>query len=111
MGDRWRIQIKTYVKSYCKKRKDSDRSVEPYTLNMDFSKLGTVMRGTSAFLRIDLPDIVAKARPLLAHLILIGCGSKHERRPAEDDLYNIFVMLEADFSQLYANAVLSIMVA
>lgn len=90
---------------YCETRKDSERSVGPYTLNMDISKLGTVMRYTSAFLRIDLPDVVAKARPLLSHLKLIGGGGKRERRPTEDELHNILVTLEDDYGQLYADAV------
>lgn len=90
---------------YCEARKDSDRAVGPYTLNMDISKLGTVMRYTSAFMHVDLPDVVAKARPLLSHLKLIGGGGKRERRPTEDELHHIISTLENDYGLVYADAV------
>ena len=58
----------------------------PYTINMDVSKLGTVMRYAGASLNVALPDVVGAARRLLTHLRLIGGGGKRERRPTEEQL-------------------------
>lgn len=77
----------------------------PYTINMEISKLGTVMRYAGAALRLVLPDVVAAARPLLNHLRLIGGGGKRERRPTEDELQRIVQHLEAGRGQIYADAV------
>lgn len=63
-----------------------DDGAGPYTINMELSKLGTVMRYTGALLRVVLPDVVAQARPLLTHLRMIGGGGKRERRPTEDEV-------------------------
>lgn len=63
-----------------------DDGAGPYTVNMELSKLGTVMRYTGALLRVVLPDVVAQARPLLTHLRMIGGGGKRERRPTEDEV-------------------------
>lgn len=90
---------------YCEARKDSDRPAGQYPLNMDVSKLGTVMRYTAALLHINLPDVVAQARPLLSHLGLIGGGGKRKRRPTEDELHHAIKTLENDYGQIYADAV------
>lgn len=77
----------------------------PYTINMDVSKLGTVMRYGGASLRVSLPDVVGSARPLLTHLRLIGGGGKRERRPTEDELRAILAHLVAARGLKYAEAV------
>ena len=89
--------------SYAKTR--ADMGAGPYTINMDISKLGTVMRLVSAALHIELPDVVGKARPLLNHLKLIGGGGKRERRPTEDELVRICHQLETKRGKVYADAV------
>lgn len=61
-----------------------DEGANPYTINMDVSKLGTVYRYGG--IGLNLPDIVHQARPLLNHLGLIGGGGKRERRPTSDEL-------------------------
>ena len=61
----------------------------PYTVNMDVSKLGTVMRYAGAALGVALPDVVGAARPLLTHLRLIGGGGKRQRRPTGDALRRV----------------------
>ncbi|MDR5756515.1 site-specific integrase [Caballeronia sp. LZ035] len=61
-----------------------------YTIDMDISKLGTVMRHTASFLDIVLPDAVGAARPVLNHLHLIGPGRKRERRPTKEEIEKIF---------------------
>ncbi|MEN9905139.1 MAG: hypothetical protein RLZZ555_1704, partial [Pseudomonadota bacterium] len=86
-------------------RTRSDMGAGPYTVNMDISKLGTVMRLVGAALHLDLPDVVGKARPLLAHLKLIGGGGKRERRPTEDELERIEALLESDRGKVFADAV------
>ena len=86
-------------------RTRSDLGAGPYTINMDISKLGTVMRLVGASLHVDLPDAVSKARPLLAHLGLIGGGGKRERRPTEDELVRICSQLEERRGKVYADAV------
>nr|WP_284504294.1 site-specific integrase [Caballeronia sp. ATUFL_F1_KS4A] len=61
-----------------------------YTVDMDLSKLGTVMRHTASLLDVVLPDAVGTARPALHHLHLIGPGKKRERRPTSDEIEKIF---------------------
>lgn len=77
----------------------------PYTINMDVSKLGTVMRYAGASLGVALPDVVGAARPLLAHLRLIGGGGKRERRPTEDELRRVLSWLHKNKGLVYAEAV------
>lgn len=77
----------------------------PYTINMDVSKLGTVMRYGGAVLGLALPDVVGAARPLLSHLRLIGGGGKRERRPAEDELRRLLAYLHTKRGLVYAEAV------
>jgi len=89
---------------YCKARRDEGAG--PYTLNMEMSKLGTALRYVAAALHLQLPSVVADARPLLAHLGLIGGGGRRERRPTEDELTAIVAHLTAKRGQLYADVVL-----
>lgn len=76
----------------------------PYTINMDVSKLGTVLRYGGAALKIAPPDIVGASRPLLDHLRLIGGGGKRERRPTEDELRRIIARLTEHRGLVYAEA-------
>lgn len=82
-----------------------DEGAGPYTVNMDVSKLGTVLRYGSAKLRISPPDVVGAARPLLTHLRLIGGGGKRERRPTEDELRRVLDHLAEKYGAVYAEAV------
>jgi Integrase len=82
-----------------------DEGAGPYTINMDVSKLGTVLRYAAASLRISLPDVVGSARPLLTHLRLIGGGGRRERRPTEDELHRLLQHLAAEYGSVYADAV------
>jgi len=90
--------------AFAQQRKDEGAG--PYTINMDLSKLGTVLRFTSAARRLALPDAVGAARPLLAHLGLIGGGGRRERRPTEDELTRIEAHLRQERGNVYADAVL-----
>lgn len=66
-----------------------------YTINMDVSKLGTVLRHAGAVLGLRISDVVGQARPVLHHLKLIGGGGKRDRRPTDDELLRIIAWLEA----------------
>lgn len=93
-----------HLVSYATMRREED-GAGPYTINMDISKLGTVMRYAGAALGVALPDVVGAARPLLAHLRLIGGGGKRERRPTEDELRRVLVELHTRRGLVYAEAV------
>lgn len=83
----------------------SDTGAGPYTINMDLSKLGTMMRMVASVKGMALPDAVGRARPLLAHLKLIGGGGKRERRPTDDELVRICHHLENGRGKIYADVV------
>jgi len=82
-----------------------DEGAGPYTINMDVSKLGTVLRYAAAAKNIALPDVVGAARPLLSHMRLIGGGGKRERRPTEDEMVRIVAHLASEFGAIYAECV------
>ena len=66
-----------------------------YTVNMELSQLGTVIRHTASFLGLRLPDVVGTARPQLHYLQLISGGAKRSRRPKEDELARLLKALRA----------------
>lgn len=82
-----------------------DEGAGPYTINMDISRLGTVLRYGGAALRIALPDVVGSARPMLSHLRLIGGGGKRERRPTADEMQRITEHMSRVYGAVYADAV------
>jgi integrase len=82
-----------------------DEGAGPYTINMDVSKLGTVLRYGGAVLKVAMPDVVGSARPLLTHLRLIGGGGLRERRPQEDELRRIIQTIGERRGRVYAEAV------
>lgn len=88
---------------YCSAR--AEDGAGPYTINMEVSKLGTVMRYAALGLKIRLPDVVKEARPLLAHLQLVGGGGKRERRPTEDELHDVLQWLTDNHGKVYADVV------
>lgn len=65
-----------------------------YTVNMELSQLGTVIRHTASFLNTQLPDVVAAARPLLNYAQLITGGNRRSRRPTPDELSNLLLWLD-----------------
>lgn len=91
------------IVAYARMRRDEGAG--PYTVNMDISKLGTVIRYGCAALRVSPRDIVGAARPLLSHLRLIGSGGKRERRPTQDELESVIQYLKDERGQIYADAV------
>lgn len=62
----------------------------PATINMDISKLGTVLRHTASIKSLPFNDVVGAARPLLNHLHLIAGGNQRVRRPNADELTRLF---------------------
>ncbi|MCM5682945.1 site-specific integrase [Schlegelella sp. S2-27] len=105
LGDKRAMTIKPQdLVDFASKRKNVDKA-GPYTVNMDVSKLGTALRYAASALHITIPDVVGSARPLLAHLGLIGGGGKRERRPTEDELRRVIAHLDAEYGRIYADAV------
>lgn len=100
--DAMRITVDNLI-DFCLIR--SEEGAGPYTINMDVSKLGTVIRYTGSFLRLQLPDVVGMARPVLKHMGLIGAGGKRERRPQEDELARILAWLTENRGKVYADFV------
>lgn len=66
-----------------------------YTINMELSQLGTVIRHTAGFLRVVLPDVVGAARPLLNYGQMISGGTRRTRRPNADELARLIPWLYA----------------
>lgn len=99
------------LEGFCRVR--ADEGAGPYTINMDVSKLGTVMRYAGASLRLNLHDVVHQARPLLSHLGLIGDGGRRERRPTDDELLQVLTWLAdnkgVEYCQFVTFAVLTAM--
>lgn len=85
LGDEVIAAIKPQrLASYCTRRgKDG---AGPYTIGMEISKLGTVLKYSSMAIGETFPDLVGQARPLLTHLGLIGPGTERDRRPTPDEL-------------------------
>ena len=69
---------------YCTRRGKSGAG--GYTIGMEVSKLGTVLKYSALALGETFPDLVSQARPLLDHLGLIGPGTPRDRRPTPDEL-------------------------
>lgn len=89
----------SHIVNFAQLRINKD-GVCPYTVNMDVSKLGTVLRHAGAVLDVRLPDIVGLARPLLHHLKLIGDGGKRYRRPTDDELVRVAEWLTKQRSKI-----------
>lgn len=90
-------------------KKRSDDGAGPYTVNMELSKLGTVLRMAGGAKRLAIPDIVGQARPILSHAGLIGGGGKRKRRATEDELVRLLGKLEQPYSDAVLFAALSTM--
>lgn len=96
-----------HLADYCTMRREEGAG--PYTINMEISKLGTVMRYAGIALGVSLPDVAAAARPLLNHLRLIGGGGKRERRPTEDELHGLIGALAQPYADVVSFAVATAM--
>jgi integrase len=66
-----------------------------YTVNMELSQLGTVLRHCSSFMQLQLPDVVGAARPLLNYGQLITGGGRRTRRPTQEELAALLAHLDA----------------
>lgn len=76
-----------------------------YTVNMELSQLGTVIRHTASFLNATLPDVVGQARPFLDYNELISGGTKRTRRPSEDEETAVLAWLAENRSPVVRRAV------
>ena len=90
--------------NFAKSRKDEGAG--PYTINMDISQLSTALRYAASAMNKVFPDVVGQARPLLAHLKLIGPGTRRERRSTEDEVMRILKTLHEDYGRVYGEAFL-----
>lgn len=88
---------------FCRVR--AEEGAGPYTINGDVGKLGTVLRLVFGVRHIHAPDIVAQARPALAHLGLVGGGGRRERRPDDHELGLLLAWLARERGQVYADFV------
>lgn len=70
--------------TFCERRRDDGAGA--YTVGMEVSKLGTVLKYAAVALRARWGDPVGAARPLLEHLQLIGPGKSRDRRPSAQEL-------------------------
>lgn len=70
-------------------RMRKEQGAGPYTVNMELSALGTVLRHAASFLGLRFPDVAGDARPLLLHMQLIGGGNRRTRRPSDDELQSV----------------------
>lgn len=75
-----------------------------YTVNMELSQLGTVLRHTASFLRLAIPDVVGSARPMLHYLQLISGGRRRTRRATDDELERLLAYLD-ERNRIVADAV------
>lgn len=76
------------IVTFAQKRKKAGAG--GFTVDMDISKLGTVMRHMGSLLGLTLPDAAGTARPTLHHLNLIEAGKRRERRPSPEEIEKIF---------------------
>lgn len=77
-----------------------DDGAGPYTVNMDLSRLGTVIR----YAGDGVPDIVSPARPKLVYLGLIGGGGMRERRPTQEEYDLLLAHFDVKHGRRYADA-------
>lgn len=66
--------------------KRKEEGAGPYTVNMELSCLGTMLRIVGSYAHAQLPDVTGQARPLLLNMQLIGAGNRRTRRPTDDEL-------------------------
>lgn len=74
---------------YAQRRKAD--GVSPYTVNMELSKLGTIIRQMKSVYSLRIHDVVSEARPALRHLGLIGTSRSRKRRP---DIEEVRLLLD-----------------
>lgn len=77
------------------------------TIEMELSKLGTVLRFTAGQLNLVLPDVVGAARIALHHNKMICAATKRTRRPTEDEIVRILMALPIEYARATAFAAMS----
>lgn len=76
-------------------RSRQEQGAGGYTINMELSQLGTMLRHVASFLQVQFPDVVGMARPLLNYAQLISGGGRRTRTPTEDELASLLVWIDA----------------
>lgn len=86
-------------------RSRRDQGAGPYTVSMELSQLGTVLRHVAAFRSLALPDVVGNARPLLHYLQLIGPANRRRRRPTDDEEARVIGWIRQNRAAVVADAI------
>ena len=92
---------------WCRRR--AAEGAGPYTIGMEVSKLGTVLKFAGMALGITSTDVIDRSRPMLSHLGLIGAGKRRERRPLQSELDAIIKTLAQPYADIVRFAVASAM--
>lgn len=92
---------------WCRRR--ASEGAGPYTISMELSKLGTVLRFAGVALGLPSSDVIERTRPMLAHLGLVGSGRRRERRPLQSELDSIIEKLPESYADIVRFAVATAM--
>lgn len=92
---------------WCRTRHDDGAG--PYTVGMEVSKLGTVLKYAAISLNTVLPDAVGSARPMLTYSGLIGPGKARTRRPTAEELAKLMAFLDPLMQDVVRFAIASAM--
>lgn len=92
---------------WCRTR--ADDGAGPYTVGMEVSKLGTVLKYAAISLNTVLPDVVGSARPMLTYSGLIGPGKARTRRPTSDELARLLEYLDPQMQDVVRFAIATAM--
>lgn len=88
-------------------RERSREGAGGYTINMELSKLGTVLRAMAASLNLVFPDVIGAARVELLDMQLISGGNRRKRRPSEDELVRVLAEMPPKYARAAAFAAMS----
>ena len=92
---------------WCRTR--ADDGAGPYTVGMEVSKLGTVLKYAAISMNTVLPDVVGSARPMLTYSGLIGPGKARTRRPTAEELRRVLEFLDPQMQDVVRFAIATAM--
>ena len=84
------------IVAFAQQRKVMD-GVGPYTIAMDISKLGTVIRHMKSLKGLSIKNVVEDAKPSLDHLQLTGPSNARDRRPTIEEIRAMMAWFQAKF--------------
>jgi len=68
---------------YCEKR---SKTAGPSTITVELTYLGLVLKIAQQIWRLNIPNLIASARPTLSYRGFIGKGNQRDRRPTLDEI-------------------------